>query len=841
MRVRFLFAAGAGAARGAGATPGRSGQRWWGWGRLGRAALVPLVAGSLLPLAGSAAAAPATAVPAAGSLAVGGSGGAHGTGLQPTQIRVPAARGLIEARRTGAVRIAATVPTAMDLTGYAATPGDQGQVSSCVGWATGYTLLGWYANYQRQAGAPFAPMYVYSQINGGRDAGATIPSAWGILEGQGVAEQAVYPQGNYNWWTKPTAAETLNAALHKTRSHTYLFAGDNQGAAAQTALQAALAGNQPVVLGIPVHSGFGSLSPSKQVWRLADTTGKALLGYHALVAVGYDSTGVRIENSWGTGWGAAGFATLGWDFVNRYVIEASVGTGFTAVTPAAPKVTALSRTTLSTAGGETLTITGTGLSTVDRTAAGAAKLVYAADPAVTAPLTLTAATATTVTATTTAAPAGTGGAPVQGGYRVVLTGWGGSSSATDPAAAVTVVAPYVVTVPSGATALTTGGTKITLTGSGFGASSAAFTANKVTATVNAKPATVAWVSDTAVQVTVPASGGAAEASIVLLRGGVAGPAVSVRYVPPPPTVAAVTPAAVSSTGGTVTVTVTGLATVAANTATVRLVNVATPAVVATGQITARTGATLTVSVPAVPTDGAGRPVLGSYRVVVTGAGGDSAPNGTADQIALLTPYAIAVAPGALASAAGGTVLPVTGAGFGTSSALFAQNRITATVNGRSAPVAWVSDTQVAVTIPAGAPGAEVAVRLLRNGIASQPDSTARYAAVITASSQPAGPTRGGWTTVLTGVGFARSGSWALVDSAGTVVASLPVAATRDALTAAGRGVLLTSGTQATVLLPAAPAGRAGVYSLTFTPDQAAYPGAVTGLTSKAYVVYTDLG
>ncbi|MEN3360363.1 MAG: hypothetical protein V7637_4345, partial [Mycobacteriales bacterium] len=709
----------------------------------------------------------------------------------------------------------------------------QGQVSSCVGWSTGYTLLGWYANYQKHAGAPFAPMYVYSQINGGRDAGASIPSAWNILESQGVAQQSVYSQGNYNWSTRPTTAETTNAAQHKSLSHTYLFTGDNQGTAAQTALETALASSAPVVIGIPVHSGFGALSPTNQVWRLANTTGKSLLGYHALVAVGYDSTGLRIENSWGTGWGAAGFATLGWDFVNRYMIEASVGTGFTqANQPVAPAVTTLSKTTLSSKGGETLTITGSGLSTVDTGTAGTVRLVNVANSAVTAPLTVTGYTATTLTVTTTAAAAGR--------YRVMLTGSGGTSAATD-AATVTVVTPYDVTVDGSATALSTGGGKVTLIGSGFGATQPAFTANTVTATVNAKAATVAWVSDTRVQVTIPAGTAGTVAGVALLRAGVAGTAVAVTYVPPAPVVTAISPAAVGTAGGTVTVAVTGAGTIALGTTTVQLVNVATPGVTVTGQITARKDNGLTVTLPAAPTDGGGTPVTGAYRLVVTGTGGSSTATGTANQLSYVAVYPVSVASGALVSAAGGTALVVTGSGFGTTSGAFVANKITATVDGKPATVTWVSDTRATVTTPTGVPGAAVTVVLLRNGVAGPANSTARYAAVITGSSQQNGPSGGGWLTTLTGVGFAKSTAWTLADSSGTAAASLPVVANRDALNAVSAGVVLVSPTQVLVKLPVSPSGQPGAYSLTFTPDRGTYSAAAAALTSKAVVIYTDLG
>jgi hypothetical protein len=758
-------------------------------------------------------------------------------GLRQPAARLRAGVGLAAARRAGAVAAASVaVPAAVDLTPYAISPGNQGAVGSCVAWATGYSLLGWYANYQHHAGSPFAPMYVYTQINGGRDAGAYIPDAWTVLQSQGVAQQSVYTQGNYDWRTPPTQPEITNAALHKTRSHVYLFSGENQGSAAQTALQAAIAGNAPVVIGIPVHDGFFGLSPTNQVWRLSNTVGKSLLGYHAIIAVGYDSTGLRIENSWGTGWGAAGYATLAWDFVNRYVFEASVGTGFVSST-AAPRVTALSKTVLSAAGGETLTITGTDLSTVDPNATGAARLVNAADPSVTAALTVTGQTATTLTVSTTAVPTGTNGQPVQGTYRVVLTGTGGTSSTDNAAAAVTVIAPYQVTAESGATALTTGGTRVTLTGTGFGTTSAAFTANKVTATVDAKAAVLAWVDDNHVVITMPPGAAGSQPPIVLSRNGTPGPAYTgVRYVYPVPVVSRVAPAAVSSAGGsTVTVTLTQAASVdAGNAAAVVLVNAADPTVRVAATVTAVTATAVTVQVPAAP-------AAGPYWVVVTGSGGSSAMSGAGAQLKYVSPPAYSVAAESLVSAAGGTALAITGSDFGATQAQFTAGHLTAAVDGRAAPLSWVGSTRLTVAVPAGVPGAAVTLVLLRDGVAGVPDTNARYAAVISGSSQPAGPSGGGWLSTLTGAGFARSTGWALVDSTGAVAADLPVVANRDALNGVSGGVVLVSGGQAVVKLPPSPAGAPAVYRLTFTPDPDAFGSAVTALTSKSVLVYTDVG
>ena len=37
---------------------------------------------------------------------------------------------------------------------------------------------------------------------------------------------------------------------------------------------------------------------------------------HEVTIVGYNTKGVKIENSWGSGWGARGFFTVPWSFFN---------------------------------------------------------------------------------------------------------------------------------------------------------------------------------------------------------------------------------------------------------------------------------------------------------------------------------------------------------------------------------------------------------------------------------------------------------------------------------------------------------------------------------------------
>ncbi len=97
---------------------------------------------------------------------------------------------------TPRLRFAAlTLPASVDLTPNTVPPGDQGQVGSCTTWALAHSIMGYYSQTQAHTGQPFAPMYLYSQINRGVDAGSSSYDAYQVATGQGVAEERVYPAG----------------------------------------------------------------------------------------------------------------------------------------------------------------------------------------------------------------------------------------------------------------------------------------------------------------------------------------------------------------------------------------------------------------------------------------------------------------------------------------------------------------------------------------------------------------------------------------------------------------------------------------------------------------------
>jgi len=240
----------------------------------------------------------------------------HGMGLIPTTPAKPSVTALARLRRA-----AVSLPSSVSLTQYAQPVGNQGEVGSCAAWSSDYGAIGYWENKQGIAGGGLEPMYTYSQVDGGQDNGSSIEGNLQIAQEQGVDTQSDYWQGNFDWKDTPTTAERAHAVNWKlTGYHDLAIEPGGSSTVTQRAIETTLAEGTPVVIGIPVYENFFYIgSPEEGFYARASGP---LEGYHAIVALGYDSRGLVIENSWGTGWGASGYAKLSWSFINQYVFDA---------------------------------------------------------------------------------------------------------------------------------------------------------------------------------------------------------------------------------------------------------------------------------------------------------------------------------------------------------------------------------------------------------------------------------------------------------------------------------------------------------------------------------------
>ncbi len=259
-----------------------------------------------------------------------------------------------------------TLPAAVDLTRYDEKVGDQGQVGSCAAWAIGYGMMGWFARSQGHAGAPYAPMYGYSQVDGGNDGGSSPAAVLEVLRTQGIDTAAHYAQKHaqsvFDWRHLPSAAERTSAAANKITGWISLYNTlGAPGPSAVTAVKTALASGRPVALAIGVYQRFLDADKAASLVTSNAKLG-SLLGFHEVLAVGYDSLGVHIENSWGTGWGSNGYAILDWNYLAQHSYEAETIAGLSTTTGAnRPVVSSVSPALGTFRGGQTVTVTGSRL------------------------------------------------------------------------------------------------------------------------------------------------------------------------------------------------------------------------------------------------------------------------------------------------------------------------------------------------------------------------------------------------------------------------------------------------------------------------------------------------
>ncbi len=398
----------------------------------------------------------------------------------------------------------ATLPTSVDLTPLAPPVGNQGDVGSCAAWASDYTALGYWLRYDNRAGSGYLePMYTYSQVDGGVDNGSSIDGNLQIAVSQGVDIRSDYTQGDFDWADQPTPHEVSNAASWKLTSFQELPVTPG-GSTTQVSIEGALAAGDPVVIGIPVYLNFEELG-SANAGYYGSTSGP-LLGYHAITALGYNSNGLVIENSWTTAWGNSGFATLGWGFVNADVDEAvAVGNLVSVNSTPAPTITGESPKSVAASGGSQVTLTGTYLSGAAVTVGGATA-------------TITASSATSVTFV--APPESTATGTATGTVTVSVSTPSGVAATTLSY----IAAPAItgVTPPAGSIA---GGTQVTLSGSNLTGATVAV-AGTAARIVSQSATSVVFVtpahSAAATSVTVTTPGGSASAPFTYM----AGPAIS---------------------------------------------------------------------------------------------------------------------------------------------------------------------------------------------------------------------------------------------------------------------------------------------------------------------------
>jgi C1A family cysteine protease len=151
------------------------------------------------------------------------------------------------------------------------------------------------------------------------DSGAQIRDGIKTVASQGVCPEPEWPYDITKFTTKPPAKAYKDAATDRAVSYQSLIQDLNQ-------MKGCLASGYPFVFGFTVYESFESAAVANSGHAPMPAPSERAIGGHAVMAVGYEDTNqwFLARNSWGRGWGLAGYFTLPY----TYLIQSGLSSDF---------------------------------------------------------------------------------------------------------------------------------------------------------------------------------------------------------------------------------------------------------------------------------------------------------------------------------------------------------------------------------------------------------------------------------------------------------------------------------------------------------------------------------
>lgn len=205
---------------------------------------------------------------------------------------------------------------------------DQGELGSCTANAIAacdqFTMLCEDASKCFQP-ARIAIYYDERVIEGtvGYDSGAQLRDGIKVVASKGAAPEALCPYDVGAFTREPSTAYYDEAAKHPAIQYARVAQSLSQ-------LRGALLARHPVVFGFTVYESFESPDVARSGVVPMPAPNEQILGGHAVMLVGYDDTTQRfvVRNSWGPGWGQAGYFTMPY----AYVLDPHLASDFWVIT-----------------------------------------------------------------------------------------------------------------------------------------------------------------------------------------------------------------------------------------------------------------------------------------------------------------------------------------------------------------------------------------------------------------------------------------------------------------------------------------------------------------------------
>jgi C1A family cysteine protease len=205
----------------------------------------------------------------------------------------------------------------LDLRKWCAPIDNQEQLEDCVADSSTSAL----EFCQIRDGHPFVKksrlfLYYNARLQTGdtnNDEGTYIRLAFSTLTSLGTCTEATWPYDPSQVFTRPSWGSYQEATPNKTAA--YYRVANATGQALVTSVKQALVAQHVVVFGMDVDDAYMSYAGGLLAMPSPSRTG---VGGHAQVIVGYDNNQRAwiVRNSWGTTWGAGGYAYVPWGYLD---------------------------------------------------------------------------------------------------------------------------------------------------------------------------------------------------------------------------------------------------------------------------------------------------------------------------------------------------------------------------------------------------------------------------------------------------------------------------------------------------------------------------------------------
>ena len=207
------------------------------------------------------------------------------------------------------------LPPRVDLRGGCPPVYDQGELGSCTAHAIAGAVE--FALRHQRPDAAFTPsrLFIYYNervIEGtvDEDAGAMLRDGIKSVATLGAPHERLWPYDIARFRVKPARPVYRDGTAHQALLYRRVAQSPDQ-------LKGCLAAGFPFVFGFAVYESFESAAVQRTGRVPMPAPREALLGGHAVLAVGYDDAldAFLVRNSWGDSWGAHGYCTMPYGYL----------------------------------------------------------------------------------------------------------------------------------------------------------------------------------------------------------------------------------------------------------------------------------------------------------------------------------------------------------------------------------------------------------------------------------------------------------------------------------------------------------------------------------------------